>query len=126
FGTPANSTFTTFTTVAAAGFTQLCTAGRSCIPQGGLGVANGNGLDGIGDRFMFRAAYRNLGTQASPNESLVSNYTVCATGANCGNGTTTGYTGTAQSGVRWFELKNVTNGPVTKNQEETYTGTTDG
>ena len=126
FNTPANSTWTTFATPAAASFTQLCTAGRSCIPQAGVsisGAANSvtaNGLDGIGDRFMFRAAYRNFGTQASPNESLVSNYTVCATGANCGNGTTTPYSGTAQSGVRWLQLVNVTNGPVTVSQESTY------
>ncbi len=119
FNTPANSTFTTFATPAAAAFTQLCTAGRSCIPQPAIAVTT-SGLDGIGDRFMFRAAYRNFGTQASPNESIVSNFTVCATGANCGNGNGTAFTGTAQSGIRWFEILNVSNGPLTKNQESTY------
>jgi uncharacterized repeat protein (TIGR01451 family) len=116
FNTPANSTWTTFGTVAAAAFTQLCTGGRQCVPQsGGTGT---NGLDGIGDRLMFRAAYRNFGTQASPQESLVTNFTVCATGSNCGAGT--GTTGAGTSGIRWIEIQNVTNGPLTKHQESTY------
>ncbi len=64
---------------------------------------------------MFRAAYRN-GTAASPGvESLVTNYSVCATGT-CG----TAGTGAGVSGVRWIELRNVTNGPVTVFQENTY------
>ena len=53
----------------------------------------------------------------SPNESLVSNYTVCAGTCDNGNG---GAVGTGTSGVRWFQLVNVTNGPVTVNQESTY------
>ncbi len=120
FSNPPASTWTTFQTVAAAGFTQLCTGGRSCVPQPGVSInpaTTGNGLDGIGDRFMFRAAYRNFGTQASPNESIVSNYSVCASGA-CTAGS-----GLGQSGVRWFEIKNVSNGPLVKNQEETYINT---
>jgi hypothetical protein len=52
---------------------------------------------------MFRAAYRNFGD----HESLVSNYTVQA--------------GSAQvAGVRWFELRDVTTGPLTKYQEGTF------
>ena len=54
FATPANSTFTTFATPAAAGFTALCPATRSCVPE--LGVTAANKLDGIGDRLMFRLA----------------------------------------------------------------------
>ena len=46
FATPANSTFTTFATPAAAGFTALCPTTRSCVPE--LGVSSGNKLDGIG------------------------------------------------------------------------------
>ncbi len=43
FGTPANSTWTTFATPAAAAFTQLCTAGtmpRACVPQSGVTTVN--------------------------------------------------------------------------------------
>jgi len=97
FATPVNSTFTLFANPAAAGFTQLCPTTRSCVPQSGTTSR----LDGIGDRLMFRVAYRNFGT----HESVVGNYTVSS--------------GTV-AGIRWFELRNVTNGPVTVNQQSTY------
>jgi hypothetical protein len=99
FLTPANSTFTTFATPAAAGFTSLCPTTRSCVPQ--LGVTSANKLDGIGDRLMFRLAYRNFGD----HESLVGNFTVSSGGV---------------AGIRWFELRGVTAGPVTVFQESTY------
>ena len=95
--TPANTTFTLFASPPAAGFTELCPAVRSCIPQ--LGTADG--LDGIGDRLMYRLAYRNIGGV----ESLVGNHTVSAS---------------AVAGIRWFELRGVTAGPVTVFQESTY------
>jgi hypothetical protein len=97
FATPANSTWTTFATPAAAGFTSLCSSTHSCVPQPGTAV----GLDGIGDRLMFRLAYRNFGD----HESVVGNYSVNASGV---------------AGVRWFELRNVTAGPVMVFQESTY------
>src|SRR5829696_337262 len=97
FATPANSTFTVFASPAAAGFTQLCGITRSCVPQSGTTSR----LDGIGDRLMFRVTYRNFGT----HESVVGNYTVSS--------------GTV-AGIRWFELRNVTAGPVTVVQESTY------
>ena len=99
FTTPANSTFTTFAAPAAAGFTALCPSTRACVPQ--AGVASNSNLDGIGDRLMFRLAYRNFGD----HESVVGNYTVSAGGV---------------AGVRWFELRNVTAGPVTVYQQSTY------
>src|SRR5256886_187921 len=72
FVTPANSTFTLFSSPAAAGFTVLCGATRSCVPQ--LGTTNR--VDGIGDRLMFRLAYRNFGD----HEAVVGNYTVSSDG----------------------------------------------
>ena len=99
FTTPANSTFTTFATPAAAGFTALCPTTRACVPQ--KGVSASSNVDGIGDRLMFRLAYRNFGD----HESVVGNYTVSAGGV---------------AGVRWFELRNVTAGPVTVFQQSTY------
>ena len=99
FVTPANSTFTTFANPAAAGFTALCPTTRACVPQ--IGVTSSNKLDGIGDRLMFRLAYRNFGD----HESVVGNYTVSSGGV---------------AGVRWFELRNVTSGPVTVYQQSTY------
>src|SRR5262245_3278586 len=97
FATPLNSTFTLFDTAPVAGFTELCPTSRSCVSQ--LGTTSR--LDGIGDRFMFRAAYRNAGD----HESLVTNYSVNSAGV---------------AAVRWLELRNVTFGPVTVFQESTY------
>ncbi len=96
FSVPSNSTFTLFASPAAAGFTQLCPTTRACVPE-----PNGSSLDGIGDRFMFRLAYRNFGD----HEAVVTNYTVSSGGV---------------AGVRWVELRNVTSGPVTVFQESTY------
>ena len=50
---------------------------------------------------MFRLAYRNFGD----HESVVGNFTVSSGGV---------------AGIRWFELRNVTAGPVTVFQESTY------
>jgi hypothetical protein len=50
---------------------------------------------------MFRLAYRNFGN----HESVVGNYTVSSGGV---------------AAVRWFELRNVTAGPVTVYQQSTY------
>ena len=97
FATPANSSFTLFASPAAAGFSLLCSGTRSCVPQSGTTSR----LDGIGDRLMFRLAYRNFGD----HESVVGNYTVSSGSV---------------AGIRWFELQNVTSGPVTKFQESTF------
>ncbi len=97
FAVPANTTFTLFASPAAAPFTLLCPTTRSCVPQ--LGSADG--LDAIADRLMHRLAYRNF-----PGfESVVGNFTVSSGGV---------------AGIRWFELRNVTAGPVTVFQESTY------
>jgi hypothetical protein len=97
FAVPGNSTFTLAASPPAAGFTQLCPTSRSCVPQ----LDSPDGLDGIGDRLMHRLAYRRFGT----SESVVGNFSVLSAGV---------------SGIRWFELGNVTSGPVTINQESTY------
>ena len=95
--TPSNSTFTTFASPAAAGFTALCPTTRSCVPQ--LGTTSG--LDALADRLMFRLTYRNF----PDHESVVGTYTVSSGGV---------------AGIRWFELRNVTSGPETVHQESTY------
>jgi hypothetical protein len=63
-------------------------------------------MDAIGDRLMFRSAYRNFGD----HESLVGNFTVSSGGV---------------AGIRWYELRGVTNGPVTTFQQSTYQPDTD-
>ncbi|MBI3750381.1 MAG: carboxypeptidase regulatory-like domain-containing protein [Chloroflexi bacterium] len=92
--TPASSTFTTFASPAAAPFSAACGA---CVAQPGTTST----LDTLGDRLMFRLAYRNFGD----HESVVGNFTVQSGGV---------------TGVRWFEIRNVTNGPETVFQESTY------
>ncbi len=82
FVTPSNTTFTLFSSPTAAAFTSLCTGTRNCVPQ--LGTTTR--LDGIGDRFMHRIAYRNFGS----HESVVANFSVSAGGV---------------SGIRWVELR---------------------
>ena len=96
FATPANTTFTLFASPAAASFSLLCPTTRACVPQSG-----GTAADALGDRLMHRLTYRNFG----PFESVVGNYTVSSGGV---------------AGIRWFELRNVTAGPVTVFQESTY------
>lgn len=92
--TPADSTFGLSGqpngTVNVASFTPLCTSTMSCIPQPGTSV----GLDAIGDRLMFRLAYRNMDT----HESLVVNHTV-----NVGAG---------RAGIRWYEVRDPGSTPV--------------
>jgi hypothetical protein len=66
------------------------------IPQSGTTQK----LDTLGDRLMYRLAYRNLGTR----EALVVNHSVVA-------GTTVG--------VRWYEL-NITGGTPSVRQQSTY------
>jgi cell division septation protein DedD len=97
FATPANTTFTLIGSPAAAGFTALCPSTRNCVPQ----VGTTSRLDGIGDRLMFRLAYRKF---TDGHEAVVGNYTVSAGGV---------------AGVRWFELRNVTTAP-TVFQQSTY------
>ncbi len=91
FANPVNSSFTLFGSSPTAGFTQLF----SSVPQLG-----GEGLGNLADRLMYRAAYRNFGD----HESLVGNFTVSANSI---------------AGIRWFELRGVTAGPVTTFQDST-------
>ncbi|MDQ2806740.1 MAG: S-layer homology domain-containing protein [Chloroflexota bacterium] len=102
FTTPANSTFTLFASPAAAAFTGLCGFGATpaCVPQ----LGSPDNLDGIGDRLMFRLAYRKF---SDGHEAVVGNYSVAASNGGV-------------AAPRWFELRNVTAGPVTVFQESTY------
>lgn len=100
--TPANTSFTRRASLAVAGFTQLCPSTRSCIPQPGTV----QGLDGLGDRFMHRLAYRNFGSY----QSLVVNHSV-----DVGGG---------QSGVRWYEIRDPLGTPALY-QQGTYAPGTD-
>jgi Putative Ig domain len=95
FTTPANSTFTGPTNLTVASYSTAC-GGGTCIPQGGTPQQ----LDSLGDRIMYRLAYRNFGD----HESLVTDHSVTA-------GTSTG--------VRWYEFR-LSGGNPTVFQQGTY------
>lgn len=78
-------------------------SGRSCVPQPGTTVR----VDDIGDRLMFRAAYRNFGS----HESVVLNHSVSLD--------TSG-----RLGIRWYEVRDPGGTPVIY-QQGTY-GPSDG
>jgi len=85
FSDVANSTFTGPTLISVAPYNEACARAttRSCVAQPNPGEK----VDGLGDRVMFRLAYRNFGD----HESLVVNHTINA-------GTLVG--------VRWYEIRN--------------------
>jgi hypothetical protein len=91
WGSPGNSTFGLSgqpnQILPVASFSLLPCVGSfstSCIPQPDTPVK----LDAVGDRLMFRLAYRNFGD----HQSLVLNHTVLADSAD-------------RAGVRWYELR---------------------
>jgi hypothetical protein len=93
--TAANTTFTGPANLPVAGFSEACNGGV-CIPQAGTRQQ----LDSLGDRLMYRLAYRNFGD----HEALVVAHSVAANGS---------------TGVRWYELRNP-NGTPTVFQQGTY------
>jgi len=101
FTTPINSKFMGPIKIAVTPFTVACAAftNLACIPQ--LGTSDQ--LDSLGDRLMFRLAYRNFGT----HESLVVNHAA--------------KTSAAASGVRWYEIRSPNTTP-TIFQQGTLTG----
>ena len=87
FVSPANATLTGPISMAAASFAPAC-GGGTCIPQ-----PNGQKLDSLADRLMYRLAYRNFGSY----EAMVVNQSVTA-------GTSVG--------VRWYEVRNPLTSPA--------------
>jgi len=98
FGTPANSTLTGPTSIAVTAFTPaLCNRRFNCVPQP---PGDGTLLDTLGDRLMYRLAYRNFGD----HESLVVNHSVFADPVKL------------NSGVRWYEIQNPSGTPTVAQQ----------
>jgi hypothetical protein len=96
FTNPANSTFTGPTTIPVASYSEAC-GGGTCIPQL---PGDGTLLDSLGDRLMFRLAYRNFGD----HEALVVNHSVTAG---------------SSTGTRWYEIRDP-NGTPTVFQQGTF------
>jgi hypothetical protein len=95
FTNPANSTFTGPTAIPVASYSEAC-GGGTCIPQAGTTQL----LDSLGDRLMFRNAYRNL----NGTEYLVVNHSVTAG---------------SSVGVRWYQITNP-NGTANVAQQGTF------
>src|SRR6266566_857814 len=95
FATPGNSTFTGPTVIPVNAYSQAC-GGGTCIPQPGTS----DQLDGLGDRLMYRLAYRNFGRY----ETLVVNHSVDNGGS---------------AAIRWYEIRNP-GGTPTVYQHGTY------
>jgi hypothetical protein len=98
FANPANSTFTKAGSLTPDPFTELCPSTRDCVPQAGTT----SGLDALGDRSMFRNAYRIF---PDGHEALVGNMTVESNGV---------------AGIRWWEIDNATSGTPAFVQQSTY------
>src|SRR5207253_11491698 len=67
-------------------FSEACQGFGNCIPQ----PNGGEKVEGLGDRLMFRLAYRNFGD----HETLVTAHNVSPGGGS-----------TALSAMRWYELR---------------------
>lgn len=97
YAVPRNSTFTGAAVPGVAPFTAPCLTTQDCVPQ----PATPQKLDALGDRLMYRLAYRNLGDHAS----LVATHSVLAAGGNIA--------------VRWYEVRDP-NGSPTVYQQSTF------
>jgi hypothetical protein len=93
FTVPSKSTFTGPTTLTVTSYSDACAATGVCIVQ----PSPGEKLDALGDRLMYRLAYRNFGD----HEALVANHSIKASG-----------TGNSPSAVRWYEVRSPGSSPV--------------
>jgi hypothetical protein len=99
FTTPSSSTLSSPTDLTVDSFSEACNGG-TCIPQPGTTRQ----LDSLGDRLMYRLAYRHF----SDHESMVVNHSV-ASGSSVG--------------VRWYELRETppsTSGAFSLYQQGTF------
>jgi len=101
FATPANSTFTKGPAITVASFAEACNGG-TCIPQAGTKQQ----LDSLGDRAMYRLAYRNFGN----HEAMVLSHSVAGAKVK----------GVATTGVRWYELRRPAGGDFSVFQQATF------
>jgi hypothetical protein len=96
FANPGSSTLSAPVDIGVASFSEAC-GGGTCIPQPGTSQQ----LDSLGDRPMYRMAYRNFGD----HDALVVNHSVAAG---------------SSAGVRWYELRSPLNGAFTLYQQGTF------
>ncbi len=108
---PVNSTFTGPTSLPVSAFSEACNGG-ACIPQPGTREK----LDSLGDRLMYRLAYRNFATAGY--QSMVVTHSVAVSSG--------GKHGSSYTALRWYELRTGTGvGGWSVYQSGTYAPTTD-
>ena len=90
FATPANAALSGPANIPVAAFTTACNGGGTCVPQPGTQQK----LDSLGDRLMYRLAYRHF---ADGHEALVVDHSVSVSGT---------------TSVRWYELRNPTGSTI--------------
>jgi len=90
----ANTTLSGPTQIPVAAYNAACSGG-TCVPQAGTTQK----LDSLGDRLMFRLAYRNIGGV----ERMVVNHSVQVN--------TTNKRGSGNAAVRWYEIRNMASTP---------------
>jgi len=95
FANPGSSTLSSPGNISVASFSEAC-GGGTCVPQPGTARQ----LDSLGDRLMYRLAYRNF----TDHEAMVVNHSVAAG---------------SSVGVRWYELRR-TGGAFTLYQQGTF------
>jgi hypothetical protein len=86
FANPAKSSFTGPNNITVPNFSEACGGFANCVPQ----PAPGEEVEVLGDRLMFRLAYRNFGD----HEAMVVAHNVSP-----------GAGSSAQSAMRWYELR---------------------
>jgi hypothetical protein len=86
---PLNTTLTGPTPISVPAFNQACNGGV-CLPQPGTTQL----IDSLGDRLMYRLAYRNFGT----HESLVVTHSIVTAAGNVA--------------IRWYEVRNPGGSPT--------------
>jgi hypothetical protein len=113
WNTPANTTIGVGTShrpntkIPVARFTLACNgSGETCVPQPGAGRPEK--LDTLGERVMFRLAYRRF----TDHESLVANHSVDTGPPN------------PRTGVRWYEIRNPNSPSPTVFQQSTFAPST--
>ncbi|MEP6808746.1 MAG: carboxypeptidase regulatory-like domain-containing protein [Chthoniobacterales bacterium] len=94
WGATPTITLTQATIATTAYTTASCVStGRLCVPQPAPALTS-DSLDNIKSHFMYRLAYRNNGTQAAPQESLIANIPVGSVVPS------------AHDAIRWYEFRN--------------------
>jgi hypothetical protein len=101
FANPNKSTFTGPNNITVPNFSEACGGFANCIPQ----PSPGELVEGLGDRLMFRLAYRNFGD----HETLVAAHNV-----------NPGSNSTGLSAMRWYELRSTSGSPFALYQSGTF------